>query len=433
MKKILSFIIAFMLFFAPCSYALEQSGAGSSSVSVSADSAVKKTAAKKKKKKSSKKKKKKKSKSKKKKTVKSKSKSSKKKKSKTKKTKSTKPKKASVTKTAGPTMTERINTIGNRLLTRNKIEAAINFKLRKTSKINAYADLHGNVMVFSGLIRICENDEELAGIIAHEVGHIVNAHMAKLTLANMAVNVSLELAKAVPVVALPVALVYLVSAKRWQRMDEYEADITSVDLMIGAGYNPLAMVSALQKINSGKYLDFLSTHPSGEKRTLYIYDYIAHRYPQYIEKGYDTESYREFLAYAKPILDERKFDNDLMTKHLEKQEKLEIKRKKKYAKYQRAYYEKQERIAQDKIEQEQKALEAKEKLAQKALKEEQKAAAKQKRLEEKKIKKEQKLQEKLEKQKQKALIKEQKQEEKRLKKENKLKEKDLENKQKSAA
>lgn len=73
-----------------------------------------------------------------------------------------------------------------------------------------------------------------------------------------------------------------------------------------------------------------------------------------------------------------------MTKHLEKQEKLEIKRKKKYAKYQRAYYEKQERIAQDKIEQEQKALEAKEKLAQKALKEEQKAAAKQKRLEEKK-------------------------------------------------
>ena len=289
-------------------------------------------------------------------------------------------------------MTERINTIGERLLTRNKIETAINFKLRKTSKINAYADLHGNVMVFSGLIRICENDEELAGIIAHEVGHIVNAHMAKLTLANMAVNVSLELAKAVPVVALPVALVYLVSAKRWQRMDEYEADITSVDLMIGAGYNPLAMVSALQKINSGKYLDFLSTHPSGEKRTLYIYDYIAHRYPQYIEKGYDTESYREFLAYAKPILDERKFDNDLMTKHLEKQEKLEIKRKKKYAKYQRAYYEKQERIAQDKIEQE-----------------------------------------KLEKQKQKALIKEQKQEEKRLKKENKLKEKDLENKQKSAA
>lgn len=271
MKKILSFIIAFMLFFAPCSYALEQSGAGSSSVSVSADSAVKKTAAKKKK--EEKQQEKEKNQNPKRKRPQSQNQSQsllkikifKKEKSKTKKTKSTKPKKASVTKTAGPTMTERINTIGNRLLTRNKIEAAINFKLRKTSKINAYADLHGNVMVFSGLIRICENDEELAGIIAHEVGHIVNAHMAKLTLANMAVNVSLELAKAVPVVALPVALVYLVSAKRWQRMDEYEADITSVDLMIGAGYNPLAMVSALQKINSGKYLDFLSTHPSGEK------------------------------------------------------------------------------------------------------------------------------------------------------------------------
>ena len=52
------------------------------------------------------------------------------------------------------------------------------------------------------------------------------------------------------------------------RNDEFEADITGVDLMTKAGYNPLAMVSLLNKISGDAYIDILQTHPSGEKRIL---------------------------------------------------------------------------------------------------------------------------------------------------------------------
>lgn len=62
---------------------------------------------------------------------------------------------------------------------------------------------------------------------------------------------------------------------KMSRSEEYEADITGADLMTKAGYNPLAMVSVLYKIG-GNYKDFTSAHPSGDKRTMYIYDYITY-------------------------------------------------------------------------------------------------------------------------------------------------------------
>ena len=260
------------------------------------------------------------------------------------------PKKGRVTKSQKQTMTRRINDICDRLLERNKISTKVTMKLRKTSKVNAYANMGREIVVFSGLIKICENDDELAGVIAHELGHLVNAHVYKLNAVNAVAYTTLQVANEVPVVAVPAALIYSVGFKKWMRMDEYEADITSVDLLVGAGYNPLGMLSILQKITGEKYIDFLKTHPSGEKRALYIYDYIAHTYPEFIEKGFDTESYEEFLYYLEDVLQERAQNPEKMIKHQKKFEKLEEKRKKKYAKYQRKQLKKEEKQKQKELE-----------------------------------------------------------------------------------
>ena len=282
-------------------------------------------------------------------------------------------KKAKVSKTYPETMTGRINKIGKRLLEKNKIEANVRFKLKKTSKVNAYANLYKDIVVYSALVRLCDNDEELAGIIAHELGHIVNSHVVKINVVNSIANVSLNVAREVPIVALPAALLYKLSFRKWSRSEEYEADATAVDLLVGAGYNPLAMVSVLEKINDEAYLDFFSTHPSGEKRTVYVYDYIAHTYPKYIEEGYDTESFAIFMSYYEDILEERKESPEKLISHQKKFSKLEEKRKKKYEKYQKAYYKKQEKLKEKELKQEQKALKSIEKAKQKRLKEEQKA------------------------------------------------------------
>ena len=95
-------------------------------------------------------------------------------------------KKAYATKSQKQTMTRRINDICDRLLERNKISTKVTMKLRKTSRVNAYANIYKEIVVFSGLVKICENDDELAGIIAHELGHIVNAHVYRINIADIA-------------------------------------------------------------------------------------------------------------------------------------------------------------------------------------------------------------------------------------------------------
>ena len=118
----------------------------------------------------------------------------------------------------------------------------------------------------------------------------------------------------------------LVSTKV-SREHEYDADYTSADLLYKAGYNPLGLISALNKISSN-YVDILVDHPSGDKRLMALYDYINYNYPDEIKKGYNTNSYNSFLAYAKPTLDEMANNSKLNEKYINTQKKLKEKRDK---------------------------------------------------------------------------------------------------------
>jgi hypothetical protein len=117
------------------------------------------------------------------------------------------------------------------------------------------------------------------------------------------------------------------------RTQEYEADITGVDLMTKAGYNPLAMISFLYKI-SGNYIDILQTHPSGDKRTMYSFDYITYNYPAKAVLGYSTDSYKQFLTYATPIVVSRTANSKKQAKYKQEQEDLKQERIEKMQKYQ---------------------------------------------------------------------------------------------------
>ena len=82
--------------------------------------------------------------------------------------------------------------------------------------------------------------------------------------------------------------------KKLSRGQETKSDLASIDYMVNAGYNPLASISMLNKI-SGNYFDFFSDHPSGEKRIKKAYKYIQMNYPEYVQKGYSTASYKRAL------------------------------------------------------------------------------------------------------------------------------------------
>lgn len=226
----------------------------------------------------------------------------------------------------------RVEKIGKSLLTKNSLPTQVNFTVVETDEINAFASGENEICVYTGLLKFVEDDFELAGVIAHEMGHILNNHVAKQSIITSITSHIISNANVEDKYKTGLAIAHDLSLKKMSRTDEYEADITGVDLMIKAGYNPLAMVSVLYKI-SGKYVDFIQTHPSGDKRTMYIYDYITYTYPAKLKLGYTSDSYKQFMDYATPIVEKRNANKVKMDKFNKEQAKLKEKRIEKMEKY----------------------------------------------------------------------------------------------------
>lgn len=228
---------------------------------------------------------------------------------------------------------QRVEKIGKALLSKNNLPAQVTFKVVETDEVNAYASGENEICVYTGLLKFVEDDAELAGVIAHEIGHIINNHVAKQSIVSTITATAISNANIDSRLKTGAAVAQNLSMKKMSRNDEYEADITGVDLIKNAGYNPLAMVSVLYKI-SGKYVDFIQTHPSGDKRTMYIYNYITYTYPDNLKLGYSSDSYKQFMEYATPIVTKRNSSEAKVASFNKEQEKLKAKREKKMKKYQ---------------------------------------------------------------------------------------------------
>ena len=223
---------------------------------------------------------------------------------------------------------KRVNTIGTKLLKANNVNYDIEFKVSQEEDVNAYANIDKEIYVYKGLLEFVDNDEELAGVIGHEMGHIINGHCAKQGVLNTGIAV---VASMVTKNETARAVGQSLAQSKLSRNDEFEADITGVDLMTKAGYNPLAMVSLLNKISGDAYIDILQTHPSGEKRILNAYNYIEYNYSSKLSKGYSTDSYKKALTMISPKLEKRKQSQRLTNKFNKQQAKL-LKKKEKRAK-----------------------------------------------------------------------------------------------------
>ena len=225
----------------------------------------------------------------------------------------------------------RVNTIGNKIVKANGIGQAITFKVSDQADVNAYANINKEVYVYRGLLEYVSNDDELAGVISHELGHILNGHCAKQGDLNTGVNILANATAQVTGNTVAAGVGQQLATSKLSRKDEFEADITGVDLMTKAGYNPLAMISVLNKI-CGNYIDILQTHPSGEKRLLNIYNYVEYNYPAKLKTGFKTDSYTKALALITPTVQKRQASEKLTKKYEKEQKKLLEKKQKRMAK-----------------------------------------------------------------------------------------------------
>lgn len=138
--------------------------------------------------------------------------------------------------------------------------------------INAFALPGGPVFITEALLSRLGDEAQLAGVLGHEVGHVVARHgaqqLAKAELAQglvLATGVASDDANKARLAA---AVGQLVTMK-YGRDDELQSDALGVRFMAEAGYDPAAMLEVmkvLQRAGGGRSVEFFSTHPNPENR-----------------------------------------------------------------------------------------------------------------------------------------------------------------------
>lgn len=169
------------------------------------------------------------------------------------------------------TINEAIYKIKERLLTAIGLtDYDYSLYIVKEEQANAFAILGGHIFVFTGLIDIAENPEELAAVLAHEMGHVEERHVVDRLVKEIGVTVLFSvLSGGDPVLVGEVAKASVSSA--FNRSQETEADEFAMKTLEQASISPRHIASLFRRIKEeyGGYderLEFLMSHPNMNKR-----------------------------------------------------------------------------------------------------------------------------------------------------------------------
>ena len=188
--------------------------------------------------------------------------------------------KANSTLSTDRALTARVDRIGEKIaLVSGRDDFAWEFNVIESNELNAFCLPGGKVFLYTGILKLTANDDQIATVIGHEVAHALARHGAERMSMQMVSNAGADiLAGALQVPAEYQGLysqAYGLGTQvgvllPYSRKHEEEADQIGVYLMWKAGYNPQEAVRFWEKMRSmdkGEGTpEFLSTHPSDQSR-----------------------------------------------------------------------------------------------------------------------------------------------------------------------
>ena len=152
------------------------------------------------------------------------------------------------------------------------------FNLVENDAINAFCLPGGKVVVYTGILKVAKNDDQLATVISHEIAHALARHGAERMSASMVqqgiqVVGNIALSTSSPQYQNLFNQTYGIGSQvgvmlPYGRMQESEADEIGIYLMVKAGYNVNEALKFWENMSKGKDegSDFFSTHPSSSSR-----------------------------------------------------------------------------------------------------------------------------------------------------------------------
>lgn len=175
-----------------------------------------------------------------------------------------------------------VSDIGERLArvsTRTDVQYVFKV-IDKPDEVNAFALPGGYMYLYTGLMKLCDNEAELAAVMAHEMGHVAARHHGESLTRQIGMEIISRIllgpnpAEARQILA---ALVGTAVGARFSRKDEREADQLGIEFLFRAGYDPGAMVAFMEEMlaedqRRGRVrpLPIFATHPATENRMLYL-------------------------------------------------------------------------------------------------------------------------------------------------------------------
>lgn len=170
--------------------------------------------------------------------------------------------------------------------------STIKVHVLSNDQVNAFALPDGHLIITTSIIRQSDSQEELAGIISHEIAHIELNHITRKLIKEIGLSVLIGMTTGQTGADVISETARKLSSLAFDRNLEREADIKAIEYLMNARVNPAGLADFMYKMgqqeeDTNQILSWLSTHPAPSERASYILEKIedeAIMYEQILSK-----------------------------------------------------------------------------------------------------------------------------------------------------
>jgi predicted Zn-dependent protease len=205
-----------------------------------------------------------------------------------------------------PIITEYVNRVGQNLVLHSDAKVPFTIKVIDSNEINAFALPGGFLYINRGVLEAADNEAELAGVMAHEIGHVAARHGVEQASKGNLINYG-----SIPLIFLggwgglavreAAGLAVPLSFLKFSRAMESEADRLGAQYLWASGYDPTAMISFFEKLQAqekkkpGTMAKVFSTHPMTADRITAVRNLVA-RFPERQEYAMSSSEFKDVKA-----------------------------------------------------------------------------------------------------------------------------------------
>ena len=222
-----------------------------------------------------------------------------------------------------PVVTEYVNRIGQNLVRNSDAKVPFTIKVIDTDEINAFALPGGFFYVNSGLILAADSEAELAGVMAHEIGHVAACHVAREQTRGNIVNLA-----SIPLIFVPggwavyegtqaaLSIGVPLTFMKFSRTFEAQADFLGMEYMYKAGYDPQSFISFFEKVEAqekkkpGTIAKAFASHPMTPDRVAAAQQEMKNVLPPRPEYIVDTSEFVNVKSRLASLENRHKLQND---------------------------------------------------------------------------------------------------------------------------